>query len=119
LVLKSNLDFGLKKKQIEAARSLSEANRKRQEVYEADSKVAWKDYLRQLSDLRLRVKKAQELVRLQRQKAEAERKRYRMGRSTAFQAITFEQDAAESEISLWNLLAAARKKEAEARLFTR
>lgn len=119
LVFRSGLDMGLEWKKVESARAARDAAKQRNESMEAENRVAWDQLKRELTDLQSRVERAQELVELQIQKANAERNRYRMGRSTAFQAITFEQEAAEAEISLWTLYALMRKTEAKARLFAR
>lgn len=119
LVFRSGLDFGSERRKVESARATQVAAEQRLAARDAENKVAWEQLKREISDLQLRIKTATELVDLQTRKANAERERYRKGRSTAFQAITFEQEASEAEITLWQLYALMRKTEARARLFAR
>lgn len=119
LVFRTGLDFGSKSKSIESARSKRDAATQRESARKTENEFAWSQLTRDLKDLTDRIEKTRALVSLQDQKANAERERYRKGRSTAFEAVTFEQDAAESEITLWQLYALMRKTEAKARLFAR
>lgn len=119
LVLRSGLDLGLEYKKVEAARALSEAANQRRTALESEGKVAWKALQDEIRDLNQRIQTARNLVQIQLKKNEAEKKRYRTGRTTAFEAITFEQDAADAEISLWTLYSLLRKAESRARLFAR
>jgi outer membrane protein TolC len=119
LVFRTGLDFGSQSKSIESARASQNAAVQRESARKTENALAWTQLKKDLADLSDRIEKTRALVSLQDQKANAERERYRKGRSTAFQAITFEQDAAESEITLWQLYALMRKTEARARLFAR
>jgi outer membrane protein TolC len=119
VVFRTGLDLGDERRKVESARAARDAAKQRREARLAENKVAWNQLKQELSDLQSRVDRATELVDLQIKKANAERERYRKGRSTAFQAITFELEAAEAEITLWTLYALMRKTEARARLFAR
>ncbi len=119
VVLRTGLDFSSEKKRVDAARALRDAAVMRREARAAESRVAWSQLKRDWTELNARLLQSAELVDLQRRKANAERERYRKGRSTAFQAITFELEAAQAEILLWQLHALVRKTEARARLFAR
>lgn len=119
LVLTTGLDLADENRKVEAARSALESARLRREALDADAQVAWAQLKVNVRDLVARVDQAGKLATLQSKKAEAEHRRFRLGRSTAFQAITFEQDAADAEIALWSLYAQTRKMEAQARLFAR
>lgn len=119
VVFRSGLDLGNERRKVESARAARDAAQQRREARLAENKVAWPQLMQELKDLEERVGRAKELVDLQIKKADAERERYRKGRSTAFQAITFELEAAEAEITLWSLYALMRKTEARARLFVR
>lgn len=119
LVFRSGLDLGNERRKVESAKASRDAAIQRREGLIAQNRVAWDQLKREISELQARVERARELVDLQVKKANAERERYRKGRSTAFQAITFELDAAEAEITLWTLHALMRKTEARARLFAR
>lgn len=119
LVFKSGLDVGMERRRVESARSERDSAVQRRDSLEADATVAWKQLRRELEDLKRRISHAEAYVKTEIQKADAERQRYRTGRSTAFQSIAFEQEAAEAEIMLWTLYASMRKTEARARLFAR
>jgi outer membrane protein TolC len=119
VVFKTGLDLSLERKYVDSQRALRDAAFKRRDARKAESRVAWSQLKQELRDLKDRIVTAEELVELQLKKANAERERYRKGRSTAFQALTFEQEAVESEIALWTLYALTRKTEARARLFAR
>jgi len=119
VVFRSGLDLSSERKKVESARAAREASAQRREARQSENRVAWEQLKKELSDLQERIERANELVELQTRKANAERERYRVGRSTAFQAITFEQEAVEAEITLWQLYGLMRKTEARARLFAR
>lgn len=104
---------------VDASRAAEKAAKHRREAKEDMNKVAWKQLMQELRDLEVQAAKTRELVELQKKKTDAERERYRKGRATAFEAITFEQEASEAEITLWQLYALMRKTEAKARLFAR
>jgi len=119
LVFRTGLDFSQESRKVASVRAQSEAAQQRLQSLENDGKIAWELLMQDAKDLQDRTRRARQLVDLQLKKANAERERYRLGRSTAFQAIQFEQEAADSEITLLNLLALSRKTEAKARLFAR
>lgn len=119
LVFRTGLDLGNERRMVDSARAESRAATLKREARAAENQVAWEQLKKELKDLEDRIERARQLVDLQTRKANAERERYRKGRSTAFQAITFEQEAVEAEITLWQLYALMRKTEARARLFAR
>lgn len=119
VVFRTGLDIGRERKLVDSARASSEAARQRSVARTAENRIAWDQLKNEIKELSIRIGHAKELVDVQLKKANAERERFRKGRSTAFQAITFEQDAAEAEITLWTLYALMRKTEARARLFAR
>jgi outer membrane protein TolC len=119
LVFKSGLGLGMERRHVESLRAQRDSAKEHLAALEADAVVAWEQQKRDVDDLLAQIERARKLTEVQWRKADAERRRYRVGRSTAFQAITFEQDAAEAEITLWNLYAQMRKTEARARLFAR
>lgn len=119
VVFRTGLDLGNERRKVDSARSSRDSAIQRRDALQAQNRVAWTQLKKEIEELRSRVQVAQNFVDLQMKKANAERERYRKGRSTAFQAITFEQDAAEAEITLWQLYALVRKTEARARLFAR
>lgn len=117
VVFRTGLNIFGERRKAESAKNLSQAAILRKESLQAGAKIAWSQLDQELKDIQSQIDKATQLVEIQNQKSNAERERYRMGRSTAFQAITYEQEVAESEIMLWNLYALKRKTEARARLF--
>jgi outer membrane protein TolC len=119
VVFRTGLDIGRERKLVDSARAARDAAQQRGEARRAENRIAWEQLQKEVNELKVRIGVAKELHDLQERKANAERARYRQGRSTAFQAITFEQDAAEAELTLWTLHALMRKTEARARLFAR
>jgi outer membrane protein TolC len=115
----TGLDLGNEYRKVDSARAAEKAAKQRREAREDLNKVAWKQLKQELRDLEEQAEKTKQLVTLQLKKSDAERDRYRKGRTTAFEAITFEQEASEAEITLWQLYALIRKTEARARLFAR
>jgi outer membrane protein TolC len=67
--------------------------------------------------LQARLSLAQELEKLQGEKAEREKTRYRDGRTTNFQVLRFEDDYSLARIQILQLLANARVLEAQARFY--
>lgn len=119
VVFRTGLDLSSERKKVDSARAAKDSANQRREARGNENKIAWAQLKKELQDLEQQAKSAHELVDLQIKKANAERDRYRKGRTTAFAAITFEQDANEAEITLWTLYAYLRKTEARARLFAR
>ncbi len=118
VVFSTELDWKLKRDQRRAAELAAESQKLRSEKLTVDSRIDWLDITRELAKLSEMLKVAEEVARLQSQKAIEERKRYEQGRSTAFQAISFEVEAAEAELQVVQMLAKLRKTEAKARLFS-
>lgn len=111
------LDFSLQRKKIQVAQLNSEAVSLAAQQSARASQLGWVDLQRDVENLKARFREAESLASLQRKTSEEERQRYRMGRTTAFQAITFEVAAANSELLVYRLLAELRKMESSARLF--
>lgn len=118
LVFNANLDFGLMAEQKTAARLTAEAEELRSRQLARQSELQWTDLVREIQSLGAQVVLAEKHADLQRKKAEAEKLRYARGRTTAAQAITFEQEAAEAELRAAQLMVDLRKAEARSRLFT-
>lgn len=119
VVFQTGLNWPMEFKKVESARAASQAAVHRKAAQESHMRVAWTEFKNEILELRERLNRAKELFDLQIKKANAERERYRKGRSTAFQAITFELEATEAEIALWTLYATMKKTEARARTFAR
>jgi outer membrane protein TolC len=83
--------------------------------FEAES--SWSELVRRHGELTKRVDSMRQLVKIQREKTAREQERLRNGRTTTFQAVTFEQDAADAESQLLKLQVEQKKLEAQARIF--
>ena len=81
------------------------------------SEVQWDEIERKVGEQKQRLEIARMLAQLQKEKSKEENSRYEKGRTTVFQAITFEQEAAESELLVLQLLNQLRLTEARARLY--
>ena len=113
------LDWSLRDSQRQAASQNASARDLEARAQMRLSQIGWADLQRQIADLKLQVEEATRLDSLNQNKVEAERGRYRLGRTTAFQLITFEIDASNSQLTLSRILADLRKAESRARVFTR
>lgn len=112
------LDFSLLKKSRLATEYAAKAQASRTDQLKRQSEVSWEDLQRTIAEQKQRVKTALSLAALQTEKSQEERGRYEKGKSTVFQAITFEQDAAESELLALQLISQLRRTEAQARNYT-
>lgn len=119
LSLTTDLDFSTMRAAARAANLQAEAEEIRASRAENESVVDWRELQREAKALKNQLETAQRLAKLQEQKADAERLRLERGRSTAFQAITFEQEAAEAQLKVWEFELALRKLETKARLYGR
>ncbi len=115
----TNLNFSLLADATKAARVALEAQELRLASLDRDSKISWQEFWAQHARLNERIQTAQKLAEIQKQKSREEQRNYEKGKSTAFQAITFEQDASEAELLALRLLASLRKLEAQLRTFVR
>lgn len=113
------LDWTLRDSQRQAASQTANARDLEARAQQRLSQIGWADLQRQIADLKLQVEEATKLDSLNQRKVEAERGRYKLGRTTAFQLITFEIDASNSQLTLSRILADLRKAESRARIFTR
>jgi outer membrane protein TolC len=66
---------------------------------ELESESAFRDLSQKFNEARLRLKMADELVSMQKEKLEYEKYRFNLGRTTTYQVLTFEQDYAQALIS--------------------
>lgn len=113
------LDSGLREDQRQAARLNAQARNLEAQAQQRLSQVGWFDLNRQIDDLKKQAEEATRLAQTQERKVQAERSRYRLGRTTVFQLITFEIDATNSQLTLSRILSDLRKAESRIRLFTR
>ncbi len=108
LILKSNRAFKYQ----------AEAQKFRSDRAQRQSQLQWADLERMIADQKQRVQTAATLADLQKQKSDEERTRLEKGKTTAFQAISFEQEASESELLVLQLMNQLRKTEAQARIYS-
>jgi len=114
-----DLNRGLVSDRVKAARLAAEARKLEAQTALRGSKVGWVDLMRQVNLLRERAKEAVKLADIQERKVTYERQRFRLGRSTVFQMVTYELDASNSQLEKFRALTDLRKAEAQARLFAR
>ncbi len=112
------LDFSLVKKSRRATEYAAKAQESRAAQLKRQSQISWADLQRTINEKKQKVQTAMSLAALHAEKSTEERGRFEKGKSTAFQAITFEQDAAESELLALELFAQLRRTEAQARIYT-
>jgi outer membrane protein len=119
VLFKVPLNRRLTGEQERAAELAAEASRMQAQYRGRESRVGWDELQRRLSVLKQQVQEATRLAEFQTSKVLEERRRFRLGRSTVFQLVTFEVEAAEAEVRKYRFLADLRKNESQARLFTR
>jgi len=112
------LSWSLINKSRKATQYAAQAQESRAEQLENESQVSWEDLQRTIVEQKQRVKTALSIVELETEKSTEERSRYQKGKSTAFEAITFEQDAAESQLLALQVVSQLRRTEAQARKYT-
>jgi outer membrane protein TolC len=83
----------------EGATRQSQANEYLLQQRQIDQENAWIELTQQIEDAKQRLKLARTLEKIQTQKLENERAMLRQGRSTTFQILQFQQDAASAELS--------------------
>jgi outer membrane protein TolC len=111
------LDFSLISKSRRYREAAAEAEQWRLTKFRRQSVIQWEDLIRTIDEQKQRVDTAVNLAKLQNDKAQEERERYEKGKTTAFSAISFEQEAAESDLLVLQLLTKLRRTEAQARLY--
>lgn len=84
---------------------------------EVESASQWKEYQRRSAELAKKITAAQEISRLQRDRAKVEQDKFSKGRAITQAVITAEQDAAEAELVWTKLKAEQRKLETQGRFF--
>lgn len=92
------LSFGTMRntwKGTELAKEAASLNLERKRL---DENLEWKELERRLKDARSRLSLLQTIEKVQREKYENERQRLLRGRTTTYQALTFEQDYAEAQL---------------------
>lgn len=111
------LDTEVKSAQIKSAQKESQIA-----LLEAEHEVIvannfYREFVRKYDVLKKQTETAQKIADIQVRRAKSENERYSKGRSITSTVITAEQEAAEAQVSLLNLLAALRKLESQSQLF--
>lgn len=117
LVLTVDLDLDENNKRKDSVRFLAEANEALVKRVQRTNQLNWDDLKREVSSLQDQLMLATNLSNFQKTKSEKERRFYQQGRSTVFQAISFELDAAEAELRVYRILNQLRKTENQARFY--
>lgn len=112
------LNRSLTSKQEKAKRLEAEALKLQANNQRRQSQLGWIDLERQQKVIQMQSQEASKLADFQTQKVIEERRRYKIGRSTLFQLVSFEVEAAEAAVRKFTFLAELRKTESQARLFT-
>ncbi|MBP9854507.1 MAG: TolC family protein [Candidatus Omnitrophica bacterium] len=115
IVFSVPLDFYLANQSARSFKLKAQAEKIRSIRAARESNVQWDDLKRAISEQKQRLETAIALAKIHQEKSQEERERYKKGRTTAFQAITFEQEAAESELLVLELTAQLRRTETQAR----
>lgn len=112
-----DLDRGAVNRVRAGQRADARAARLRAEQAWLESRTAWTELVRRHAVLGERIRIMSQLVSVNADKVKRENDRLRLGRTTTFQVINFEQDLAEAQITLLKLKVEQRKLEAQTRLF--
>lgn len=115
--LTANLDRGLLNDVLKGANEASGAGQAGVDDKRLAYAQDWEQLQQQWDGIQARLALAQELEKLQGEKAEREKIRYRDGRTTNFQVLRFEDDYSLARIQILQLLANARAVEAQARFY--
>ncbi len=112
------LHRGLANKQFKSAQLQAEARHLEAQNQTRISEFGWTDLERRQKVLQAQAQEASRLSEFQNQKVIEERRRYKIGRSTLFQLVSFEIGAADASARRLTYLSELHKVESEARLFT-
>lgn len=119
LLFSVELDEGLKKDRALSGKFLTDSVALQTRQLEHVSALEWADLARRIDNLKKQALEAKRLANFQKDKSQKEQNRLRLGRSTVFQAVTFETDAANAELRYYQTLTTLRKTEARTRVFTK
>lgn len=110
-------DGSVKEAQKDQAQKEALSSQWQKERAEVESASQWQEYQRRSTELAKKITAAQEISRLQRERAKVEQDKFSKGRAITQAVITAEQDAAEAELVLTKLKAEQRKLETQGRFF--
>ncbi len=118
IALKFSMPFGEDVSSVKksAALDYESAKTQAQKKWE-DAQVQWQELKRRHQELLKKLEISEKLTKLQVDKLTREQQRLNQGRTTTAQVITFEQDAADTQLTLLKLKAERKKLETQARLF--
>lgn len=117
VVFSMPLDLFLITKSRFAKQIAAKAQELRAVKAERQSAVDWQDIASTIARQQARLKTARMLASAQEEKSAQEQERYQKGRITTFQAVTVEQDAAESRLLVYQLLYQLRQTEVRGRMY--
>jgi outer membrane protein TolC len=86
---------------------------------EIESEALFRDLSLKFSEARQRLRMADELVAMQKEKLEYEKYRFGLGRTTTYQVLTFEQDYAQALISRLRIESEILALHSQLKTFTR
>ncbi len=112
------LHRGLANKQWKAVQLQAEARQLEAKNQMRNSEFGWVDLERRQKVLQSQTQEANRLSEFQNKKVAEERRRYKIGRSTLFQLVSFEIEAAQAAARRLTFFAELHKVESQARLFT-
>jgi hypothetical protein len=110
-------DTDVKSAAKNAARKEALASRLIAERKLLDSDSSWSELNRHYAEMTKRVEAAEQIFKLQTDRAKAQNNLFNMGRSITMNVVDAEQDAATAELNLSRLKSEQRKMEATARLY--
>ncbi|MBO9665708.1 MAG: TolC family protein [Bdellovibrio sp.] len=110
-------DTDVKSAAKNAARKEALAARLQSERKLLDSDSSWSELNRHYQEMTKRVEAAEQIYKLQTDRAKAQNNLFNMGRSITMNVVDAEQDAATAELALSRLKSEQRKMEATARLY--
>jgi multidrug efflux system outer membrane protein len=115
--LSANLDLPLIFKTLEGARLAANAGSQDIKQKRADLQKDWDKLLRRWQSVQERLAVADRLEKLQKAKADREKERFKLGRTTHFQVLRFEEDFSQAKLQRLNLLAEANLIAAQSKLY--
>lgn len=110
----TNLDLPLIGKALEGARLVSQAGDQDLRQKQIELEKDWSTLREQWDNARARLEIAGQLEKMQEEKAEREKTRFRNGRTTNYQVLRFEEDFAQAKLMKLRVLAECRLLAAQA-----
>ncbi len=115
--LSANIDLPLISKVVEGAKTATNSSQHGFEQQRRDLDKDWDNLQSQWESVQQRLSQVDELVALQRDKAEREKVRFSNGRTTNYQVLSFENDYSSAQLMRLSLVTEARVLAATAKLY--